>query len=286
LKIKHPRGLTVALLLLALGSGALHAADAPMRIVTSIKPLQLLVAAIVEDEESVEVLLDPRMSPHDYQLRPSDRKKLDRADVVFWIGPEMEVFLVPVLSSLDRRTTVVALQRGDTKGDPHLWMDPLITAKLGYIVADALEKLAPTEARRWHANAARLEESLVAEDGRLREQFSAIGHPRGYLVAHDAYGRFEARYGLRHRAALTDSSDLPPSAQHIAQIENALQDGEISCVMREPSPPPKLLQTLLKGRQVRVEVVDAMGFETPIGRNAIVDFYRRLGRSISKCLEP
>ena len=285
LTIRYHGGLAILLFVLALASGSLHAADR-LRIVATIKPLQLLVMAIAGKEREVEVLLDPRMSPHDYQLRPSDRRKLDGADVVFWIGPHMEVFMVPVLSALDRRVTVVALQDETMIGDSHLWMDPLLAARLGYKIADALEKLAPTTDRRWHANAAALEAQLAEEDKKLRMQIADLGQPRGYLVAHDAYGRFEARYGLRHRAALTDSSDLPPSAQHIAHIENALKTGAITCALHDVAESPKLLQTLLKGRQVRVESVDSMGAEISPGQNGLVEFYRQFGGAVSRCLQP
>jgi zinc transport system substrate-binding protein len=285
LKIRYHGGIAILLGLLALSSGS-HAEGARLQIVATIKPLQLLVKAVAGDDQAVDVLLDPSMSPHDYQLRPSERRKLDRADIVFWVGPTLETFMVPVLSALDRRITVVALQGEDSAGDPHLWMDPVLAAALGHRIADALEKLAPTSDKRWQANATRLEGLLLAEDKRLRAQITDIGHPRGYLVTHDAYGRFEARYGLQHRAALTDSSDLPPSAQHIARIESALRTGDISCAMREPTAPPKLLQTLLQGRQVRVEVIDAMALEIPPAGDAIIDFYRQLGAAMTKCLQP
>lgn len=287
MNIQNHGGLAALLLILSLFVNPLQAADSHPRIVATIKPLQLLAMAIVGDTQGVEVLLDPRMSPHDYQLRPSDRSKLDRADIVFWIGPDMEVFMVPVLASLGERIKIVSLQRETAAvGDPHLWMDPLLTAEMGHKIADALGKLAPTHSDVWHANAVRLEGLLIAEDKRLREQIAGLGQPRGYLVAHDAYERFESRYGLRHRAALTDNADLPPSAQHIARIEAALNAGEISCVMREPAAQPKVLQMLLKNRSVRTEVIDAMALDIPLSNRGIVDFYQQLGASMESCLQP
>lgn len=288
LKIRYRRGLGIVLwaatLLAAL---PLQAGESSLRIVATIKPLQLLVQAVVGDEQPVDVLLDPRMSPHDYQLRPSDRTRLDRADIVFWIGPDMEVFMAPVLASLGINTRIVALQREiGASGDPHLWMDPLLAAAMGHRIADTLAKLAPAHSDRWRANAANLERLLVDEDGQLRARLAAIGQPRGYLVAHDAYSRFEDRYGVRHREALTDHADLPPSAQHIARIEAALNAGEIGCVLREPGNPPKILQNLLKNRQLYVASIDAMGREIAVGERGIVDFYRQLGASMEKCLRP
>lgn len=259
-------------------------ADAPkLRVLTTIKPLQLIAIAVLGDNAAVEVLLDPNISPHDYQMRPSTRSKLERADVLLWIGPAMETFLMPVISSLPRQVKVMSLQAetGQT-GDPHLWMDPLIAAAMGHKIADALTELAPTYDSVWHANATQLEKELLTEDRRLLEQFSAIKSPRGYMVAHDAYSRFEARYGLQHRAALTDIADLPPSAQHIARIQAQLDAGEISCVMQEPFMPPKILQTLLRGRQVRVVTIDSLALE----ESTLGDFYRALGTSVRKCLQP
>ena len=39
------------------------------------------------------MLLPDGASEHDYSLRPSDVKRLQNADLVVWIGPEMEAFM-------------------------------------------------------------------------------------------------------------------------------------------------------------------------------------------------
>lgn len=287
LKISHPLGRAALLLLFAFTGHSARAADAPLHIVATIKPLQLLVQAVVGDAATVDVLLDPRVSPHDYQLRPSDRGKLDRADVVFWVGPSMETFMVPVLGALGERTRLVAWQRDKAaSGDPHRWMDPLESADMAGRIAGALGELAPAYKSQWQANATRVANSLRAEDEHLRDRLAAIAQPRGYLVAHDAYGRLEQRYGLRHVAALTDNADLPPGARHIAQIETALDAGRITCVLREPSTEPKVLQTLLKNRGVRVVTIDSMASGIAPSDHGIVDFYRQLGIAMGDCLQP
>ena len=62
--------LRVLLLIGACGLVQLAAAEAPLRVLTSIKPLQLVALAVGGDAIQTEVLLDPQFSPHDYQLRP------------------------------------------------------------------------------------------------------------------------------------------------------------------------------------------------------------------------
>ncbi len=70
---------------------------AEVRVLTSIKPLQLIAAAVQEGAGSPDVLLPPGASPHHYALRPSDVRRVREADLLYWIGPDLEVFLPRVL---------------------------------------------------------------------------------------------------------------------------------------------------------------------------------------------
>ena len=56
-------------------------AQAQVQILTSIKPLQLIAAAIQDGQGEPQVLLPPGASPHYFVLRPSDAKRLDNADL-------------------------------------------------------------------------------------------------------------------------------------------------------------------------------------------------------------
>ncbi len=58
-------------------------------VVTSMKPLGFIAAAIRRWGDRDQVLLPDGASEHDYSLRPSDVKRLQNADLVVWIGPEM-----------------------------------------------------------------------------------------------------------------------------------------------------------------------------------------------------
>ncbi|AKM48068.1 zinc ABC transporter substrate-binding protein ZnuA [Edwardsiella anguillarum] len=69
------------------------AGSAQADVVTSVRPLGFIAAAIADGVMPTQVLLPDGASPHDYALRPSDIKRLRDADLVVWIGPEMESFL-------------------------------------------------------------------------------------------------------------------------------------------------------------------------------------------------
>lgn len=99
---------------LALTSTAIQA-DVDHHIVTSIKPLGLLVRAIAPDSVNVTTLVPAGSSPHTYQMRPSQRRALEQADLVVWIGPDMETFLIRMLSGEDFSSRTLTLM---ADGDP------------------------------------------------------------------------------------------------------------------------------------------------------------------------
>ena len=96
--------------LAAVASGATAAPD----VVVSIKPVHSLVAAIMKGVGEPQLIVDGAASPHTYNLRPSNARKLEKADVVFWVGPGLEAFLQKPLEALASKATVVELE--DAKG--------------------------------------------------------------------------------------------------------------------------------------------------------------------------
>ncbi|MDU8475621.1 zinc ABC transporter substrate-binding protein, partial [Pseudomonas syringae pv. actinidiae] len=83
-------------------------AQAEVRVLTSIKPLQLIAAAVQDGVGKPEVLLPPGASPHNYALRPSDVRRVGEVELLYWIGPDMETFLPRVIQS--RKLPSVAVQ--------------------------------------------------------------------------------------------------------------------------------------------------------------------------------
>ena len=87
-------------------------ADAPL-VVVSIKPVHSLVAGVMDGIGEPKLLIEGGGSPHTYTLRPSEAQALQDADVVFWIGEDLESFLEKPLEALPRSGHVVALHEAE-----------------------------------------------------------------------------------------------------------------------------------------------------------------------------
>ncbi|WP_244514472.1 zinc ABC transporter substrate-binding protein [Afifella marina] len=79
-------------------------------VAVSIKPVHSLVAAVMEGVGSPHLIV-ANGSPHDYALKPSDARALEGADIVFWVGPEIEAFLTEPLKTIAPDAKKVALSR-------------------------------------------------------------------------------------------------------------------------------------------------------------------------------
>ena len=86
----------------------LPAVAAP-NVVASIAPIHSIAAAIMKDVGSPHLLVPPSASPHSTDLRPSGARALQEADLVFWVGPDIEGFLAKPLESLSSDAKTITL---------------------------------------------------------------------------------------------------------------------------------------------------------------------------------
>lgn len=90
-------------------AGAASARDVGPRVVASIKPVHALTAQVMDGVGTPTLLVDGAASPHAFSLRPSQAQALQAADVVFWVGPALEPFMVDAAQTLAANARLDAL---------------------------------------------------------------------------------------------------------------------------------------------------------------------------------
>ncbi|WP_344934179.1 metal ABC transporter substrate-binding protein [Zhongshania borealis] len=254
------------------------AADKPV-ILTSITPLQLLVRDIAGDAVTVDVLAPANVSPHDFQLRPSDMQRLRSADVVLWVGPAMESYLQKAVAE---QSNAVALYPALSLGeDPHVWMDAEQVQHMARRIARILSDRMPTRGAYFHANAARFSTEFRQYDKQLQIDIARLSG-RPYLLLHDGFSRFERHYKLSEAEVVMPTSDRLPGARHIVELRARLQQGEFGCVFREPQYPAAMLNALTSGLDIPIIEIDPLGVEIT-NTDGFLGLYRQLGRAFISC---
>jgi zinc transport system substrate-binding protein len=284
-------------------------AQAEVKVLTSIKPLQLIAAAVQDGVAIPEVLLPPGASPHNYALRPSDVRKVQSVDLLYWIGPDMEGFMPRVLNG--RTLPSVAVQ--DLPGlklrhfaqdnhshaeeadehdhdhrpgslDAHLWLSPANARVIAAKMAADLSAADSVNAARYQSNLKAFDERLDALDARLKKRLRGIeGKP--YFVFHEAFDYFEDAYGLKHAGVFSVAAEVQPGAQHVAAMRARLQEVGKTCVFSEPPLRPRLAETLVAGLPVKLAELDALGGYTPATAQGYEQILEKLGNDLAGCLE-
>jgi len=294
----------LALLLVA----CMAPASAEVRLLTSLKPLQLIAAAVQDGVGSPAVLLPPGASPHHYALRPSDVRALREAALFYWVGPDLEAFLPRVLDGRSQPSLALQTLPGlrlrhfadthdDADGDrdhqrshrpggldAHLWLLPANGRLIAARMAADLSAADPANAGRYQANLSAFEQRLESLDRRLKARLAGVaGKP--YFVFHEAYDYFEAAYGLEHAGVFGISAELPPGARHVARLRQRLQQAGPTCVFSEPPLQPRLAETLSAGLPVRLAELDPLGSGVAVSAQGYEQLLERLGEGFANCLE-
>lgn len=287
----------------------ISSAQAEVRVLTSIKPLQLIAAAVQDGIAVPEVLLPSGASPHNYALRPSDVRKVQSVELLYWIGPDMESFLPRVLKG----RTLPSLAVQDLPGlklrhfaednhshaeeadehdhdhrpgslDAHLWLSPVNARVIADRMAADLSAADPANAARYQSNAKAFDARLDALDARLKTRLAPIaGKP--YFVFHEAFDYFEDAYGLKHAGVFSVAAEVQPGAQHVAAMRTRLQEVGKTCVFSEPPLRPRLAETLVAGLPVKLAELDALGGYTPASAQGYEQVLEKLGNDLAGCLE-
>lgn len=294
-----------ALIAIGLTVGMSEARASSPKIVVSIKPVHSLVAGVMGVTSEPYLVVKGTGSPHTQVLRPSAAKALSDADLVFWIGPQLERFLEKPLATLAARSRVVTLARepnlnllpfrashhsnsdhghyGGESLDPHLWLDPRNATSIVDIVVRELGTLDPGHASRYRDNGHRLVRRIEKLDRDLRRSLGPLSS-RPFVVYHDAFGYFVRAYGLTAAGFVTLTPERPPGARHLRDLRETMGRFGVHCVFREPGVEPRVLKVLREGLDVRIGVLDPLGIQLEPGPDLYFHMMRNNARALVDCL--
>ena len=307
--------------------------EANIDIVVSIKPVHSLVAAVMDGIAKPHLLIDGFGTPHSYALKPSDAKRFQRADLIFWIGPSIESFLTKPLAALPKKADVVTLMetRGlkkimlrtggafddhehkDRNGkrantnkqetirhtghvhekydehlindgfDPHIWLDPINAKVLVHHITEWLVISDSQNAVTYLSNSKLLLSELDSLIEQVGAQLTNVKH-ENYIVFHDAYQHFEARFDIPAAGAITISPNQPPGANRLREIQRKIHNTASICVFAEPQFEPTMVTSLSELLNVRTGIIDPIGASINRGPGLYSKLLLNMAGSIKDCL--
>lgn len=276
----------------------------PVNIVTSIKPLELLVRAVAEDSTEVTTLVPAGASPHTYTMRPSQRRALENADRIFWVGPQMESFLSRVLAGADFRQRTVSLAEDtrqarqtettkphehdsdhnhDEGEDPHLWVDPAIAVRMAEKIYETLAGLEGSDKKQLTLNLQRFKKNLKQADTHIRARLKPAADI-SLFAYHSAFTRFAEHYNLKLEGILTLNPGLSPGARHIADVQEELRNAQGACILTEPQFNRRWWQSITRDLNVTFSTWDPLATDIAATSKGYIAFQRSIVAAVLRCL--
>ncbi|HEY5674467.1 MAG TPA: zinc ABC transporter substrate-binding protein [Malonomonas sp.] len=294
-----------------LTSTVLGAQPSAPQVVVSIKPIHALVAGVMQGVGEPQLLLKGGGSPHGYVLRPSEARALSRADLIIWVGHQLETFLEKPLETLGKNARQLELsealqsqllplrEQGNWEShthdepaghvtaeemNPHLWLDPLLAKQLVMQVAEVLAEIDPLHQQQYRQNAGQLLTRLDLLHRQLQVKLAPV-KAIPYVVFHDAYQYFESAYGLNAVGSIAVDPERQPGARRILQMREKITRLQARCVFSEPQFEPRLLATLIEGTEARTGILDPLGAELPAGPETYFLLLNRLADDLLRGLQ-
>lgn len=304
--VKHFTGAAVVGLAMLLGSASAVAAT---QVVTSLKPIELLVKAVAADDVEITTLVQPGASPHNYTMKPSQRRALENADAIFWVGPELETFLTRLLSGNEFRDRTYSLMHGedvpeieakdDHVGhhddhaehdhdhgdgeDPHIWLDPALALNMARDIHKVLSQQDGADMAALDANLKRFEQELATTERDITSRLKPVADI-DLFTYHDAFTRFVAHYGLKLEGILTLNPELSPGARHIAEVQQKLQAANHPCLLTEPQFNRQWWRSITEGLDITFSTWDPLATDIESDRDGYIAFQQSLAGAVLQCL--
>ncbi len=271
------------------------------RVVVSLKPLELLVRAVATEDTTVTTLIEPGGNPHNYSLKPSQRRALGDADAIFWIGPEMETFLTRLLNGEEFHARSHAMiandepeehgsdddhnhhNHGDGVADPHIWLDPAIGLNIAREIHAVLSAQPGANKAALDRNLTTFEQSLSAAKADIRKQLEPA-RAISLFTYHNAFTHFAEHYELAIAGVLTLNPELSPGARHIAEVQNKLRNATRPCLMTEQPFDEQSWDSITGDTDVTFSSWDPLASDIEASADSYVAFQKSMAQSVLNCL--
>jgi zinc transport system substrate-binding protein len=289
------------------------------RVVTDIPPVHSIVAMVMGDLGTPELLLGKGADEHDFQLKPSQMAALSDAGLVVWIGPELTPWLDSALEARSDEGAVLTLfddvgtykinyfaseigeeydhaegteeeghddhDHGAGSIDPHVWLDPSTAQWWTGLIATELSRLDPENAPTYAANAEAASAAIAMAEVEAKALLDPVKE-LPFVTFHDAFGYYITYFGLTSAGTIAIGDAASPGAARLSDLRAKLKASGLVCIFPEVQHDPALVEQMAEATGARIGgALDPVGSSKEPGPGAYAALILDMARTISDCLK-
>jgi zinc transport system substrate-binding protein len=284
--IRAPRIILLGFVLALLGACAKPADTGPRLVLVEVAPLVGLVEPLLGTDIEIRAIVPAGVSPHGYQLTPSDIVDLSRASLVITVGAPLEpainraidqhadparVFSIAATLGIDAAACDhPAHDHASHDGhdhahshnhgaDPHLWLDPQLMIRfVEAIDADLTKRQLVGKDHGGYMK--HLTAAITSIDASFSNELAPF-EGRAIITHHDAFRRIADRYGLVVAEVIRPVSAVEPTPGDMARATEAIREYNAGAIFVEPQFPDALPRRIAQQLNVKLYTLDPVGSE-------------------------
>lgn len=270
-------------------------------VLATLKPIHSLLSALMLDIDTPELLLDNRQSPHNYNMKPSDRRQLDQSDLIIYISEDIESFIPAIQHSLADKnivklTDIPGLKLLTTRAfdshnknhqeqiDGHIWLSIDNAITISQYLSQLLIKRDRINTLKYQINTNKLVIELKQLQNEIKLKLKPFSN-HAYILFHDAFQYFEDEYMLNAGLFVTNEPDHKAGIRHISFLKQQIHQHNIRCIFYEPPNIPKIITTLTENRAAQIIALDPIGSEFPPGHRQYFNLLNNIATKMQNCLK-
>ena len=251
---------------------------AKLNVIVSIQPEVEFVKKIGGDRVDIDLMVEAGNSPHTYEPKVYQMKKLSRADLYFAIGVEFEKSWLDRFKNQNRKLKIFDLSKdinrtfNNRELDPHIWTTPLNVKIIAKNIYKALSTLDKNGTTYYKQNLDNYLKELDRLDSKIRDILKDIPKESSFMVFHPAWGYFARDYGLKELAVEINGKE--PKPRELIRVINEAKRAKVKAIFTQPEFSDKSAKIIADTLKIRV--IKA----SPLAKN-LADNLLNLARAIA-----
>jgi len=277
-------------ILVSLALTPLSAMAGKVQIATTTTDLMWAARSIGGDYVEVTSMLKGHENPHYIDAVPSFVLKASRADVVCFVGLELESAWLPKVLS---RSGNAKVQKGGpghcntgeaitplgvpttqkdrshghvhAAGNPHYWLNPKTFAHAGKAIADAIIRVKPEIAKEINSNYSLFLKDMLDLLDKMRKKVGPVANNLKVMEYHEEFAYFFNAIGIESSGSLEEKPGVPPSASQIARMAIKARKQNINVIIASSNSPKRTIDSFVKKSGVTVPVITNVSLQPDFG---------------------
>jgi len=226
-------------------------------VIATLFPQYDFARAILGEKGNAVLLLSPGADSHNFELTPTDIRKINNSDIFVYTGPDMEVWVDSIINSINAKVKVVNLSEGLTLKetdhghdhgamDPHLWTNPVYAKEMLKAICNSICQTDPENKDYYEANYLSYSQELEAIDTEIKDIASNANNNCLYFSGKFAFYHFVEEYGFTYAAPFNSCSDVQiESPAAINNLIESIKNSNTKYVFYEELSNNSILETIV-----------------------------------------